>query len=50
MTGKPADLKAALGAGATLDDVFVQYSGASIQEGGNYGDIGRTRRTARRLG
>jgi ABC-2 type transport system ATP-binding protein len=50
VTGKPADLKAALGVEATLDDVFVQYAGASIQEGGNYGDIGRTRRTARRLG
>jgi len=49
ITGRPADLKAALGPEATLDDVFVQYSGGSIQEGGSYGDIGRTRRTARRL-
>lgn len=50
VTGKPADLKAALGAAATLDDVFVHYSGGSIQEGGNYRDIRQTRRTASRLG
>lgn len=50
VTGKPAELKAALGPDATLDDVFVQYSGASIEEGGNYRDIRQTRRTASRLG
>ena len=50
VTGKPAELKAALGATATLDDVSVHYSGGSIQEGGNYRDIRQTRRTAGRLG
>jgi ABC-2 type transport system ATP-binding protein len=50
VTGKPADLKATLGPAATLDDVFVHYSGASIEEGGNYRDIRQTRRTASRLG
>jgi ABC-2 type transport system ATP-binding protein len=50
VTGKPAELKAVLGLEATLDDVFVHYNGGSIHEGGNYGDVGRTRRTARRLG
>ena len=50
VTGDPADLKAALGAAATLDDVFVHYSGAAIEEGGNYHDIRQTRRTASRLG
>jgi len=50
VTGKPAELKAALGPDATLDDVFVQYAGGSIQEGGNYRDIRQTRRTASRLG
>ncbi|MFZ0640893.1 MAG: ATP-binding cassette domain-containing protein [Candidatus Acidiferrales bacterium] len=50
VTGKPADLKSALGAAATLDDVFVHYSGASIEEGGNFHDIRQTRRTASRLG
>jgi ABC-2 type transport system ATP-binding protein len=48
--GKPAELRATLGEGATLDDVFAHYSGGSIHEGGNYGDIQRTRRVASRLG
>jgi ABC-2 type transport system ATP-binding protein len=48
--GQPAQLKAGLGEGATLDDVFAHYSGGSISEGGNYGDIRRTRRVASRLG
>src|SRR5579872_1198895 len=43
--GKPAELKAAVGPEATLDDVFVYFSGGSIQEEGNYRDIQRTRRT-----
>ncbi|MGB7493193.1 MAG: ATP-binding cassette domain-containing protein [Candidatus Acidiferrum sp.] len=50
VTGPPEELKAELGAAATLDDVFVRYSGGSIQEGGNYRDIRQTRRTANRLG
>jgi ABC-2 type transport system ATP-binding protein len=48
--GKPAALKESLGDGATLDDVFAHYSGGAIHEGGNYGDIARTRRVASRLG
>jgi len=48
--GKPAELKFALGPEATLDDVFAQYSGGSIHEGGDYRDIRRTRSTASRLG
>ena len=50
VTGKPSDLKAALGPAATLDDVFIHYSGAVIQEGGGYRDVRQTRNTARRLG
>ena len=50
VTGKPLELKAALGAEATLDDVFAHYSGGSIHEGGDYRDIRRTRSTASRLG
>jgi ABC-2 type transport system ATP-binding protein len=50
VTGEPERLKSELGEGATLDDVFVHYSGASIEEGGNYHDIGQTRRIASRLG
>jgi ABC-2 type transport system ATP-binding protein len=48
--GKPAELKAAVSADATLDDVFVHFAGATIQEEGNYRDIRQTRSTARRLG
>jgi ABC-2 type transport system ATP-binding protein len=48
--GKPAELKASLGAEATLDDVFAHFSGGSIQEGGSYRDIRQTRSTASRLG
>lgn len=50
VTGKPADLKAALGDEATLDDVFVQYVGGSIREGGSYREVRQTRSTATRLG
>jgi ABC-2 type transport system ATP-binding protein len=48
--GVPAKLKADAGPGATLDDVFVKYSGGTIKEGGNYHDIRQTRITAQRLG
>ena len=48
--GTPAELKAALGPDATLDDVFTHLSGGAIHEGGSYGDVRQTRRTARRLG
>ncbi|HLJ59713.1 MAG TPA: ATP-binding cassette domain-containing protein [bacterium] len=47
--GAPDELKAAVGAQATLDDVFMQFTGASIETGGSYRDVLRTRRTARRL-
>ncbi len=47
--GTPAELKAATGDGATLDDVFVHFTGASIETGGTYRDVLRSRRTARRL-
>ncbi|HEY2575781.1 MAG TPA: ATP-binding cassette domain-containing protein [Streptosporangiaceae bacterium] len=54
-TGRPADLKAELGDGVTLDDVFRHYSGGgtlddgSAKEGG-LRDVRQSRRTARRLG
>jgi ABC-2 type transport system ATP-binding protein len=50
VTGRPADLKAAQGEGATLDDVFVHYSGSTITEGGNFRDVRQARTTASRLG
>lgn len=50
-TGTPAALKASLGKdSATLDDVFIHYSGSELQSRGTYRDTSRARRTARRLG
>nr|PZN44649.1 MAG: multidrug ABC transporter ATP-binding protein [Bacillota bacterium] len=48
--GTPAELKAAVGPDATLDDVFAHFTGSSIAEGGSYRDAVRARRVARRLG
>jgi ABC-2 type transport system ATP-binding protein len=49
--GSPVELKAGLDVpDATLDDVFVRYAGTVIESGGTYGDVSRTRRTARRVG
>ena len=48
--GTPHDLKAQVGPGATMDDVFMHCTGATIHEsGGNDAEVLRTRRTARRL-
>jgi ABC-2 type transport system ATP-binding protein len=52
-TGRPADLRAGLGDGATLDDVFRHYTGDTLDnppEEGGIRDVRRARRTARRLG
>ncbi|HUL50085.1 MAG TPA: ATP-binding cassette domain-containing protein [Gemmatimonadales bacterium] len=48
--GAPAALKSALGADATLEDVFIAVVGGSIEEGGTYRDVRRARTTAHRLG
>ena len=48
--GKPLDLKASVGPDANLEDVFVHYSGGTIQEEGSYRDVRQARHTARRLG
>ena len=48
--GAPSQLRAQLGvSGGTLEDVFVALT-ASAQEGGDFRDVNRVRRTARRLG
>ncbi|HEY6277843.1 MAG TPA: ATP-binding cassette domain-containing protein [Streptosporangiaceae bacterium] len=52
-TGTPQDLKAALGDGVTLDDVFRHYTGDTLDDRSDQGgirDVRRARRTARRLG
>ena len=49
--GTPAELKIAIGGdGATLDDVFIHFTGDELETGGSYRETTRTRRTARRLG
>jgi ABC-2 type transport system ATP-binding protein len=49
--GSPAQLKLALGGNSTtLDDVFVHYTGYTLETGGSYRETSRTRRAARRLG
>jgi len=51
VVGAPADLKASIEReNATLDDVFIHYTGGKLQSGGGYREASRTRRTARRLG
>lgn len=50
VVGKPAELRAGLGASATMDDVFVHYAGGLIHEGGTFHEVAQTRRTAHRLG
>ncbi len=49
--GTPAELKASVGSdSATLDDVFIHYAGDTLETGGDYREVARGRRTARRLG
>lgn len=55
--GSPAELKAALGPGATLEDVFRHFAGASLtdrngptNQRGGFSSVRTTRSTARRLG
>lgn len=48
--GKPAELRAELGADATMDDVFAHYAGGVIHESGAFSEVAQTRRTAHRLG
>ena len=47
--GAPLELKAQLGGKATLADVFMHVASATIETGGGYPEVVRTRRTARRL-
>lgn len=47
--GSPAELKAAAGPTASLEDAFVHFVGANDGSGGSYADAVSTRRTAHRL-
>jgi ABC-2 type transport system ATP-binding protein len=48
--GTPGQLKAKLGDGSTLEDVFRHHAGEDLEEGGDFRGVRSTRRTARRLG
>lgn len=49
--GSPNELKASISEPeATLDRVFIHYTGDNLEARGNYRDISQTRSTARRLG
>src|SRR5690348_821937 len=48
-TGQPSQLKAAIGHGATLEDVFARYTGAAIEPEG-YREARQTRLSAREHG
>jgi len=49
--GTPAELKASINKShATLNDVFVYYVKSELTAEGDFRDVSRTRRTARRLG
>ena len=49
--GSPEELRASIGErGATLDDVFIHYTGSNLESGGTYRETRRTRRSVRRLG
>jgi ABC-2 type transport system ATP-binding protein len=51
ISGTPTDLKASLNKpGATLDDVFIHYTGDQLTSGVSYRETARTRRNAQRLG
>ncbi|MBV8994887.1 MAG: ATP-binding cassette domain-containing protein [Pseudonocardiales bacterium] len=48
--GTPGELRAELGPGATLDDVFRHHTGDLLAEQGSFRDVRVARRTAGRLG
>jgi ABC-2 type transport system ATP-binding protein len=47
--GTPAGLKARQGSGATLDDVFIALTGASIREREDFRNVARVRKTFSRI-
>ncbi len=49
--GTPSELKIEMGdPAASLDDVFLHFTGDDLESGGSYRDTFRARRTARRVG
>jgi ABC-2 type transport system ATP-binding protein len=48
--GTTKELETSLGAGHTLNDVFVHYAGTAPDSGGSFRDVSAERATAQRLG
>jgi ABC-2 type transport system ATP-binding protein len=48
-SGTAEELKSSIGDEATMEEVFVKYTGGRIDERGGYRDVARTRRTTERL-
>jgi ABC-2 type transport system ATP-binding protein len=48
--GTCKELEASLGAGHTLNDVFVHYAGSALESGNNFRAVSAERATAQRLG
>ncbi|CAM5766542.1 ABC transporter ATP-binding protein [Labrys miyagiensis] len=48
--GSAESLKAEIGPGATLDDVFTRIAGGDIEQGGDYGNVRQSRLSARAHG
>jgi len=49
MMDTPDELKSRVGIDATLDDVFIEYVGSSINEGGDFAQVKERRRTVSNL-
>jgi ABC-2 type transport system ATP-binding protein len=47
--GSPEELKTAVGGSATLDDVFIHFTGGALEETASYRETERARRLARRF-
>jgi ABC-2 type transport system ATP-binding protein len=50
VVGSPTELKAQVGRGATLEDVFAHFVGGAIEAGGGYREARLARRSARERG
>jgi ABC-2 type transport system ATP-binding protein len=48
--GTCKELETSLGAGHTLNDIFIHYAGSALDSGGSFHDVAAVRATAQRLG
>jgi ABC-2 type transport system ATP-binding protein len=50
VSGKPADLKTAVGPQASLEDVFAHFCGGTLREGNDFRNVQQTRKSVQRRG